>query len=327
MIIPNSDRETHYERWLELRRGGLTSTDVAAILSGRKTMTHVYLEKQRSSTFGGNIFTEWGNLMEPKILDALQQATKCTIVANDQIWQHPDDPAFLSTPDGFWECGCVEVKTTGRSWEGMHDDIPLRERFARNGIPGYYVQVQDHILGPGEGGASLFGWFVRRLQEYCRIDYSNGVPVATKIGVVNPTVEDLFEIDSFDYIEVPPDADIQSDIRGIREKWKEFVPLDLPPVDPELWELKEEEQQLKARLRDIGARVVELTEGAGFRMGESYAYPQGTVTLFERQGTAKFDKTRLKSEHPEAYKKYVEAYTTLGAATPVTRITLAKEKP
>lgn len=38
MIIKDSDRETHLERWLEIRRGGLTATEAGAIAAGKRTI-------------------------------------------------------------------------------------------------------------------------------------------------------------------------------------------------------------------------------------------------------------------------------------------------
>ncbi|MFY9190199.1 MAG: YqaJ viral recombinase family protein [Lawsonella sp.] len=324
-IIADSSRDKSRDRWLEVRRRGVTSTEAAALATGRKTVAALYKEKHYGSGFAGNLYTQWGNLMEPSLIDFLRQITKEHIVDNSDVWHAEFDKRFLSTPDGVGDGFVAEVKTTGRTWENMHDEsIPVRERFALNDVEHYYLQVQDQMLVTGTSRC-LFAWVKREVNEDCRVAWENGKPVASKLGETDLQAGDVFHAGKYDWLEIEEDPAAQEELKEWRHKFFEYSPAAAPSVPSELWELKNEEKNIRARLKRISARVDEITEKAGFHVGDSYEYPEGKITVYQRKGRNTFNKKLLKEEHPDVYKKYVEGYTTVSEPVAVTKITLSED--
>ena len=57
-----------------------------------------------------------------------------------------------------------------------------------------------------------------------------------------------------------------------------------------------------------------------------FSDPEGSVSLYVRHSSGRLDKSRLKKEHPRAYKQYVEGYTTPGKSSVVSSVRLAKKE-
>lgn len=60
MIIKDSDRETHRERWLEIRRNGLTATEVGQIAAGKASVAGIVERKQRGYSVPHGVGEHYG---------------------------------------------------------------------------------------------------------------------------------------------------------------------------------------------------------------------------------------------------------------------------
>lgn len=132
--------------WLEERRKGLGSSDIAAImgLSKWRTPYQVYLEKRgEAADVEENEVMDWGTRLEPAIRQWYSDTTGRTVLQPDKIIRHPQYPFITASLDGFTEDGrIVEIKTSRNStgWgEPGTDQIPEN----------YTLQVQTQLLVTG----------------------------------------------------------------------------------------------------------------------------------------------------------------------------------
>ncbi|GEM_PF-1238819 len=325
-IIKDSSRKENYAHWLDLRAMGITATEVAALATGRKRIAQLYDEKRSAATFRGNAYTEWGNMREPVVLDYLRQETELEIFSNDDIWEAPTNNKFLATPDGVGDGFVAEVKTTGTDWEWLnnHDKPSTRKDFADAGIPHYYMQMQWQML-VCEVDRALFAWEVRGVQADAEISHSNGAPILTKIGVLDPSIKDVFEPAGYGYTEVVADADAQQELVDIATEFLAYEPAEPPQLPTRVWELRRQQDALQKQLDAVKKELTEIVR-TNLVPGEKFSYPEGSVSLYVRQSSGRLDKSRLKKEHPRAYKKYVEGYTTPGKSSVVSSVRLAKKE-
>lgn len=129
------------EGQLAARRGGIGASDVAAVLGfdRYRTPLDVWLDKTgKAPPFAGNEFTEWGNRLEPVVVEAVierfEAAGQVVVARQVGTLVDPDEPWILATPDRVLEtrdyaAWGLEVKCRGaydaKAWgpEGT-DEIP-----------------------------------------------------------------------------------------------------------------------------------------------------------------------------------------------------------
>lgn len=299
MIIKDSDRETHLERWLEIRRGGLTATEVGQIASGKASVAEIVERKQRGYTVPPNPFMEWGNIMEPKILDWLRmELDNTTIIANSHIVAWDEDPFCISTPDGFMDGAVVECKTTGDRWESLHDEsMPMLDRFKACKIPYHFYQCQWQMI-TSDLDEDVFAWNVRELAPFVEQRGFNffieGVPIR------DPHL--LFMPGDFFYITVERDEEVCKRLLDIMHEVKGFSEA-LPPIIPmKAITFMRMARQYEARAKELRAEAMEIVSPL-IKPGEKVSGGWGSVSCSERK-TTRFDTNKLKFEHPDLFSKY-----------------------
>lgn len=120
-LFPVAD-STDREAWLEIRRTGVTATDVAKIGSGGAGAFRSVLRDKRGELADfRNRFMEHGSEREAAI--AAWVELKFTIAPSSTLFAHRDNPRYLATPDGVskdfaFSGELAEIKTTKNEWDG-----------------------------------------------------------------------------------------------------------------------------------------------------------------------------------------------------------------
>ena len=300
MIIKDSDRETHLERWLEIRRGGLTATEAGAIAAGKKTIGGVWADKKSGKKVPSNPFMEWGNIMEPRILDWLRmELDNQTIVANSHIVAWDDDPRCLATPDGFTHGAVVECKTTGADWDSLIAADPLRaEEFRKLGILHYFYQCQWQML-ICDVDECFFAWNVRETAPFVE---QKGVTFSVD-GEPVRALNRIFMPGEFHCVLVERDVEAVEKLLQVRDDFFAYEESDGPSIPAEAIELMRESNRLKARAEMLRKRALELVEPV-LNAGDRVSGVWGSVSCSERR-SSRFDTKRFKVDHPDMVGDYM----------------------
>lgn len=138
-------------QWLEQRRSGIGSSDVAAIcgLSPWRTALDVYCEKiapPDAPQPAMNPAMEWGHRLEPVIAQAYADTTGAALAIPAAIEKHATKPFMLASLDREWadksrivECKSTSERMGGKWGEPGTDDIPEM----------YLLQVQHQLAVTG----------------------------------------------------------------------------------------------------------------------------------------------------------------------------------
>nr|DAH77160.1 MAG TPA: Exonuclease [Caudoviricetes sp.] len=299
MIIKDSDRETHLERWLEIRRGGLTATEAGAIAAGKRTIGSVWADKKSGKKVPSNPFMEWGNMMEPRILDWLRmELDNQTIVANSHIVAWDDDQRCLATPDGFTHGAVVECKTTGADWDGLVVADPLcADVFRELGILHYFYQCQWQML-ICDVDECFFAWNVRETAPFVEqkgMTFSvDGEPVR------DPNL--IFIPGEFHCVLVERDVEAVEKLLQVRDDFFAYEESDGPSIPAEAVELMRESNRLKARAEMLRKRALELVEPV-LNAGDRVSGEWGSVSCSERR-VSRLDSKALAADLPDVFDKY-----------------------
>lgn len=299
MIIKDSDRETHLERWLEIRRGGLTATEAGAIAAGKKTIGGVWADKKSGKKVPSNPFMEWGNMMEPHILDWLRmELDNTTVVANSHIVAWDDDQRCLATPDGFTHGAVVECKTTGADWDSLIAADPLRaEDFRKLGILNYFYQCQWQML-ICDVDECFFAWNVRETAPFVE---QKGMAFSTGGEPVRDP-RSIFLPGEFHCVLVERDAGAIEKLLRVRDDFFFYEEPGESSIPSEAIELMRESNRLKVQAEMLRKRALELVEpvlGAGDRVSGEW----GSVSCSERR-VSRLDSKALAADLPDVFDKY-----------------------
>ena len=300
MIIKDSDRETHLERWLEIRRGGLTATEAGAIAAGKRTIGSVWADKKSGKKVPSNPFMEWGNMMEPYILDWLRmELYNQTIVANSHIVAWDDDQRCLATPDGFTHGAVVECKTTGADWDGLVVADPLcADVFRELGILHYFYQCQWQML-ICDVDECFFAWNVRETAPFVE---QKGVTFSVD-GEPLRDPDLIFIPREFHCVLVERDVEAIEKLLQVRDDFFAYEESDGPSIPAEAIELMRESNRLKARAEMLRKRALELVEPV-LNAGDRVSGVWGSVSCSERR-SSRFDTKRFKVDHPDMVGDYM----------------------
>jgi putative phage-type endonuclease len=135
--------ENGSDDWHDLRATGIGGSEVGAIcgLNRWESAFSLWAKKtgQIADTFTGNEATEWGNRLEPVIIDKFaDEHPELVVHENVGTWAHPEREWQLANPDAIFETldgefGIIEVKTA--QFEDDWNPIP----------PSYRAQVQWYL--------------------------------------------------------------------------------------------------------------------------------------------------------------------------------------
>lgn len=273
-------------------------------LSTFKTRYHLLLEKAglREDEFKGNQYTEYGNIMEPKIREYINRSfPKATRFEEGKhtIENAPEEVAPLSVrihTDGENAYSILEIKTTSTIYEDVNDYKSYLVQLL------FYMVIADKesgLLAVYERPEDLSTEFdPERLHRYT-IERSNYEDLIAEI---------LKAVDAF-----------EADLLKIREdpfiSEEDLLPVEIADIasrvlafEYQLSQMKETEKKLKADK----ARLFEVMSKTGVK---SWKTPNG-YTISRVDGSEdKFvkvkylDEAELKENDPEIYEKYLKEKT------------------
>lgn len=144
-------------QWLEVRRGGIGSSDAAAAvgLCPYKSPLELWMEKTgrtpaETAPPGMDDPRYWGTLLEPYVAVAYSQKTDRKVRRCNAVLQHPTFPFMLANIDrevvGDPDVRILECKTAGE----------FGSRLWKDGVPEYIqLQVQHQLAVTGHAAADV----------------------------------------------------------------------------------------------------------------------------------------------------------------------------
>jgi putative phage-type endonuclease len=218
----------HEERWHELRRAGVTASEIAVVMgiSPYDSPFNLYWSKLNDWRWGGNEYTGVGTHLEDAIAEWWAAENAALLgdppLMRAGLYAHPERPWQLATPDRkirftvagrMVRHGLLECKWVAQSWDGWGepgtDDIPTYYR--AQGLWQADVlgvdEVHFAVLGPtgfraylvrrderGEADLQLMRAagedFVRRLAEGDVPDLDSHTATLSALKKLHPSVED-----------------------------------------------------------------------------------------------------------------------------------------
>lgn len=272
------------EEWLELRKGYLTATEIAAIGSGSEKSFRTLWEQKHGlvkKSFRGNAATEWGNEREPEIVKLVQQRYPslehntdfCVSLDDERIGCTPD----MITPDGSFAC---QIKTVveSRDWLGKKKPI------------GYRRQAEWELLTLGLDS------YIFAVETYRE----------TPLG---------FEPTGFRVEEYESDPKLRAQCLEVAEKFWAYSPEDYETTDDEFIKVLTREYVLENRAisdlnKELGEHKKVRDELAQQLLAHTGTNPRSlrvgdfllSVTLGKQ--SERFDRKGFEADHPELAKKY-----------------------
>lgn len=278
-------------------------------ISSFKTRFDLLLEKAglKDNDFTGNAYTEYGNVLEPKIRDYINSLglSKKTYREDKKII---DD--IRCHVDGFNGETVLEIKTTSQVKENVED---YKVYLVQLLFYMQYMNVSKGLLAVYERPEDFNEEFdCNRLQTYY-IDIDNFKELLEQI---NKAV-DQFRIDLEKIKENPFITEQELMPTDLTELSNKIVVLEnklaeMKKIEAESKELK---VQLKAAMEDNNIKKWETPNGVKITL----------VADGEDKEVLKFNEDKFKEENEETYNKYLETKIQKGKAGCV-KITLPKEK-
>ncbi len=287
------------------RRLGIGGSDIAAIVGINKWLTplDVYLEKisteepyeEECSLMGPNPM-EWGNIMEPVIIQHFERATELNCITGLETFVHPEYPYMRANVDAkiIGEDALLECKTAGQfmanQWSNLGgDNIP--EPYLLQCA--YYAEVANvskvYI-------AVLIGGNDFRVYNYDR-NPALGKLILSK--VTNFWENHVLK-------EIPPEP---INLEDSVKLWKHTTGEDAKAATPDieliikdLRALKAQEKALKTLYAEKQLQVCNFLE-QDIAINDENGQ---TLLTWKPQTMNRFDGTRFKAEHPEMYNNYVK---------------------
>ncbi len=168
-LLPPAETGPANERWHQLRRAGVSASEIAAVmgLSPWQSAFSLYWQKLNGWGGEGNEYTSTGSHLEDAIADWWAFEHIDVMVRPAGLYAHPERPWQLASPDrlirhpkpdrpGVWVLrSLLECKWVAHSWDGWGepgtDDIPVYYRAQalwQLDVLGV-EEVHFAVLGPG----------------------------------------------------------------------------------------------------------------------------------------------------------------------------------
>ncbi len=289
-------------QWLEVRKGGIGSSDAAAAvgLSPYKSPLELWSEKTGRVVKveeGADMDspTYWGTLLEPYVAQAYQQRTSRRVRKVNAVLQHPTFPFMLANIDreviGSADVQILECKTAGE----------FGSRLWRDGVPEYVqLQVQHQLAVTGKAAADVAVLLCGQQLEVHRIERDEGV-IARLI---------VLEARFWEHVvsDTPPPADGSASAeRALRQLYPGGGgTLDFSE-DRRLSGAFAELVALRRKLEAKEAQAELLKQTLQQAMGDAgrAVFASGEVTFKRAKDGTRLDTPRLTADYPEI----VAAYT------------------
>lgn len=289
------------EQWLEVRKGGIGSSDAAAAvgLCPYKSQLELWMEKTGRAAANGEepgmdspMF--WGTLLEPYVAVAYQQKTDHKVRKVNAVLQHPTFNFMLANIDrevvGCPEVQILECKTAGE----------FGSRLWRDGVPEYVqLQVQHQLAVTGKAAADVAVLLCGQKMEVHRIDRDD--EVISRLVVLEARFWNYVETDT------PPPADgSESAARTLRQLYAgNSTTLDFSQ-DATLCQAFTSLAALRAELDEQEAQAERLRQTIQQAMGDASRalFAEGEVTFKRSKDGISLDAKKLAADHPELVARY-----------------------
>lgn len=297
-------RELDRKQWLEVRRGGIGSSDAAAAvgLNPYKSMLELWLEKTAQGAAPSQSHQEedwgptyWGTLLEPIVAAHYTRQTGNRVRRVNAVLAHPDHQWMLANLDreivGAGDVQILECKTAGlngaRLW---HDGVPeyvqlqVLHQLAVTGKAAADVAVlicgQELRIHRIERDETMIAQLIQLEQEFWRMVQDRVAPPADGSDSANRALNQLYP------------SDFGESLLFARDPY-------LEGIFQQLLEAKEEQEREERR-------ASELKQAIQQRMGSATTavFTAGSVTWKRTRDSARFDVERFAQDHPDLFKAY-----------------------
>ena len=285
-------------------------------LSPFKSRFDLLLEKAgyKEDTFEGNVYTEYGNKLEPKIREYINRNwVQTDLFVEGKHIREAEDGEIIGVrihTDGENESAILEIKTTSQIYDSL-DDYKL-----------YLVQLLFYMVNTGKtrGLLAVYNrpedlsedFEAERLQQFI-IPIENYTELCKEIGeACEKFIEDLQKVKDNPFITE-----------------EELLPTEITDITARILAFESQLDYLKSiekKIKDDKARLKDAMQACGVK---SWTTPNGyKITLVpdgEDEVKKKFNESKLKETDPDTYNKYLEATIVKGRSGYV-KITAPKAK-
>lgn len=294
-------RKLSREQWLEVRSGGIGSSDAAAAvgLCPYKSPLELWMEKTgRTNKAGEHLGLDdpryWGTLLEPFVANAYQQKTGRKVRKLNAVLQHPSLPFMLANIDrevvGSPDVQILECKTAGE----------FGARLWRDGVPEYVqIQVQHQLAVTGKQAADVAVLLCGQTLEVFRVPRDD--EAIARLVVLEARFWEHVENDT------PPPADgSESSARALRRLYPgggDTVDLS---GDESLGQSLEELRGLRDELDAKQATAEALRQRIQQAMGDAAraVLSTGEVSFKRAKDGVSIDTRQLALDHPDIVARY-----------------------
>lgn len=291
-------------------------SDIGVImnLSPFKSRFDLLLEKAgyKESDFEGNVYTEYGNKLEPKIREAINSEIEEPFVEGKHVREAEADEIIgvrIHT-DGENSNSILEIKTTSQIYEDI-DDYKL-----------YLVQLLFYMVNTGKPYGLLAVYHrPEDLSEEFEPERLRLYQIS--VNQYEDLIKDISEAcDKFieDLIKVKANPFITEE---------ELLPTEITDITARILAFESQLDYLKSiekKIKEDKTRLKDAMQACGVK---SWTTPQGyKITLIpdgEDKVDKKFNEDKFKAEDPETYNKYLENKIIKGR-TGYVKITIPKSK-
>lgn len=290
-------------QWLEVRKGGIGSSDAAAAvgLSPYKSQLELWLEKTgRVDTLAEHQGMDdprfWGTLLEPYVAVAYQQKTDRKVRRVNAVLQHPTLPFMLANIDreviGCADVQILECKTAGE----------FGSKLWKDGVPEYVqLQVQHQLAVTGKAAADVAVLLCGQKLEVHRIERDE--EVIARLVVLESRFWSYVESDT------PPPADgSESAGRALRHLYRgNDTTLDFT-ADIELGREFDALAALNAEIEAKAKEAEQLKQSIQQAMGDASKaiFANGMVTFKRAKDATRLNTKQLAADHPALVARYAE---------------------
>ena len=283
-------------------------------LSPFKSRFDLLLEKAgyKEDSFEGNVYTEYGNKLEPKIRDWINLTNQTDFIEGKHIREAETDEIIgvrIHT-DGENDNAILEIKTTSQIHDKVEDYkiylVQLLFYMVNTGKPYGLLAVYDRPEDLSEE------FDVDRLQLFS-ISLENYTELCSEISdACERFIEDLQKVKDNPFITE-----------------EELLPVEVKDIASQIVALESQLDYFKTvekKSKELKTKLKDAMQAAGVK---SWTTPNGyKLTLIpdgEDKADKKFNEKKLKAEDPDTYNKYLEDMIVKGRSGYV-KITAPKAK-
>lgn len=298
-----STRDMDRDTWLEVRKGGIGSSDAAAAagMNPYKSQLELWMDKTGRSegqqTSGQDDPMYWGTLLEPYVASTYQERTGHKVRRLNAVLQHPAFSYLLANIDrevvGCPDVQILECKTAGE----------FGSRLWRDGVPLYVqLQVQHQLAVTGKQAADVAVLLCGQKLEIHRVERDEAI-IAQLVTLESRFWEHVVN-------DTPPPAD-GSDSAGqaLRQLYRgtdtEVDFSDHETLSEKFSDLVDLQEELKAG--EGRAECLKQALQEAMADASKATFKTGEVTFRRSKDSESVDVKRLAEEHPE----WIAAYRTI----------------